>query len=140
MSGGGRRVLDAVLETLVPEGGAFPEGAPTFPLAERVEEFVRGAGAGTAFRLLLYGIELYPLLLPRLGRRRFSRLPLEKRERVLAAWEASRFWPRRQALHALKMIVLSQFYGQPEIHARLGYPHPLARVPIDDLPAPRETP
>jgi len=134
-----RRVLDAVIETLVPEGGAFPEGAPSFSLTERVEEFVRGAGAETTFRLLLHGIELSPLLLPPLAGRRFSRLSLEQRERVLEAWDTSRFWPRRQALHALKMVVLSQFYGRPEIHARLGYPHPLARVPTDDLPEPRET-
>jgi len=134
-----RRVLDAVIETLVPEGGAFPEGAPSFSLTERVEEFVRGAGAETAFRLLLCAIELSPLLLPPLVGRRFSRLSLEQRERVLEAWDTSRFWPRRQALHALEMIVYLQFYGRPEIHALLGYPHPLTRVPTDDLPEPRET-
>ena len=139
MSRAARRALDAVLETLVPEGGAFPEGASTFSVAERVEEFVRGAGAETAFRLLLHGIEFSPLLLPPLAGRRFSRLSLEKRERVLEAWDTSRFWPRRQAVHALKMIVLSQFYGRPEIHARLGYPHPLTRVPTADMPGTRET-
>jgi hypothetical protein len=133
-----RRVLEAVLDTLVPEGGPFPEGAAGSPLAERVEDFVGGAGAGPAFRFLLRGIELSPFCLPPLAFRRFSRLPRDRRERVLEAWETSRFWPRRQAIHALKTIVLSQFYGQPEVHARLRYPHPLTRVPVDDRTTPPE--
>lgn len=126
------RLLESVLETLAPSGGAFPEGASTLPLAESVEEFVQGAGAGAGFRLLLRAIELSPFFLAPFKFRRFSRLSLEERERNLEAWESSRFWPRRQALRALKLLVLSQFYARPEVHSRLGYPHPLKRVPIDD--------
>jgi hypothetical protein len=32
-------------------------------------------------------------------------------------------------MHALKMLVLTHVYSRPEIAARVGYPHPLERVP-----------
>jgi hypothetical protein len=128
----GMRTLGALLEALVPDGGAFPEGASSVPISAHMEEFVTGSGTSVAFRALLCGLEFSPFVMPPIWLRRFSRLPLEDRVRVLESWESSRFWPRRHALHLLKLIALSHFYSDPGVQARLGYPHPLERVPTGD--------
>ncbi|MEE8475527.1 MAG: GMC family oxidoreductase [Myxococcota bacterium] len=127
-----RRLLESVLEALAPSGGAFPEGAQSFPLVDSTEEFVQSTGAAAGFRLLLRAIDLSPFFLRPFKFRRFSRLSLEEREQILEAWESSRFWPRRQVLRAFKLLALSQFYARPEVQSRLGYVHPLERVPLDD--------
>jgi hypothetical protein len=121
----------ALLEALIPPGGPFPEGASTVAVSEEVEGFVAAAGRAGVFRLGLRLLELSPFFLPPLRLRRFSRLPLEDRVTILEAWEGSRLWPRRQVLHLFKLVAFTHFYARPEIHARLGYPRPLDRVPLD---------
>lgn len=141
-AGGSDGVMQALLEAMVPPGGAFEEGACAAPpdvdgeggargLGAEIEAFVAGAGprAPQALRLGLRLLDVSPFLLPPVRRRRFSRLPLDERVRLLEAWERSRLMPRRQAMHALKLLVMLHVYSRPAIEARLGYPPPLARVP-----------
>jgi hypothetical protein len=129
---GSARALHAVLETLAPAGGAFPEGASTLAIEKEVEEFIAGSGTTLAFRALLRALEYSPFVLPPIWLRRLSSLPVQDRVRVLEAWEASRLWPRRHALQMLKLAAMSHFYAHPQVQARLGYPHPLERVPTDE--------
>ncbi len=124
-------VFSAVLEAMVPEGGPFHEGALSARIEPLIEQFVAGAAAPmpAALALVLRLIDLSPFFLPPFRFQRFSRLPLSQRVLLLEAWEKSAFPPRRQAIHLLKLLVVAHFYSRPEVEARLGYPHPLERVP-----------
>ena len=112
-------------------GGPFEEGARGAVSVEMLESFAAGAGprAPRALRLFVRLLDLSPRLLPPFHLRRLSHLPLAARVRCLESWEQSRLPPRRQAMHMLKQLVMLHFYSRPEIAARLGYPHPLDRVP-----------
>lgn len=131
----GARTLHAALDALVPRGGPFEAGAGEARVADAVAEFAEGAKTGHALRALLYVLEVSPFFLPPIWMRPFSRLPVDDRARILEAWENSRLWPRRQALHWLKLLGTSHFYADPEVQRTLGYPHPLVRVPRDAEPA-----
>lgn len=122
-------VFEALLEAMVPPGGPFPEGARESEVSSDLEAFVAGVGAERAFRLALRCLEFSPFVLPPYKFRRFSQLPLPERVELLECWEASRSLLRRQAVHILKLLGMTHFYSRPEIQARLGYPHPLDRVP-----------
>ena len=123
--------LGAVLEAMVPPGGPFDEGATDLVTIEEIDSFISGTGSFTprTLRLGLSLLDISPLLLPPYRMRRFSRLPLEERVRLLDAWEVSRITPRRVLIHALKQLVMMHFYSRPEIMAHLDYPQPLERVP-----------
>lgn len=127
-------LIRALLEAMVPPGGPFEEGAAQAAVAEDVESFVAdlAPSAPRAFRWCLRLLDYSPFFLPPLRLGRFSRLKLDDRVRLLEAWEQSRLPPRRQIIHALKLLVMPHFYSRPEIEARLGYPHPLDRVPREE--------
>src|ERR1700687_4796523 len=121
----------ALVETMVPTGGPFPEGGRDPALAADVEAFIGAVNASVprALRLGLWCLDALPLCWPPRRGHRFSRLPLEDRVHVLEAWERSGLIPLRQLVHTLKLLVMSQFYSRPEIEPRLGDPDPLVRVP-----------
>lgn len=135
----GQRVLRAALEALAPPGaGAIPRDADPAAWTAAVEDFARGAGGLAGVRALLCALELSPFVLPPVWLRRFSKLALEDRVRVLEAWEHSRLPGRREGVALLKLLALPQIYGEPELLRALGYPDPLDRVPLDEpLAAPR---
>src|ERR1700678_4694065 len=93
-----RTVLLAVAEAAMPASGGLEGGSPA--TIARFEHWLgqlspnarRGLGAG------FLALEASPL--PTRGRP-FSRLPLEARMEVLAAWEQSRLHPVRALLRAL---------------------------------------
>lgn len=121
-------ILRAALEAMVPAGAGLPGSAADAAVAGVVRAFCASAGfarLGLALRLL----DVSPWLVPPFRARRFSRLPLDERVRVLEAHERSRFFPRRAAVHALKQVAMLAYYSRPEVEAALGYPSPLARVP-----------
>jgi len=124
----------AILDAMIPPGGPFPEGARDTSLVADVDGFAAGAGASVpaALRFAVRVLDLCPLVIPPLRGRRFSQLSLDERVHVLEAWEGSRLAPLRQLLHTLKLLAMTHFYSQPAIQARLGYPHPLTRVPRED--------
>lgn len=129
-SHGEARILRSVLEALAPPGAALTEQTAGPSAAARIEDYVRAAGGLGALRALLHVLELSPFVLPPVWLRRFSKLTLDDRVRVLLAWEDSGLWPRRQAIAALKLVALTQVYGRPEVLHRIGYQDPLDRVPL----------
>jgi hypothetical protein len=117
-----RALLHAVLDALVPRGGAFPAGAADTDLDTALGRHVarlhpRLGPAG--LRLLLRAIEYGAVVFERT--RPFSRLDAAGRERALGAWEASRLGPRRQLVASLKLVALMHFYERPETWAGIGY-------------------
>ena len=94
----GSPVFAALVEAMVPPGGAFAAGGLDLVSAADLDSFIGGRGlpAARGLRLGLRLLDLCPFLLaPRHGRR-FSRLALAERIAVLEAWERSRLVPLRQ--------------------------------------------
>jgi hypothetical protein len=122
-TGAGRDLerLRAVLDTLVPRGGAFAFGAADTDVdAVLARYFARLHPLGPAgLRLLLLAIEYGAVVFEHT--RPFSRLEPGARERALAAWETSRFAFRRQILETLKLLALMHLYERPEAWPAIGY-------------------
>ena len=113
--------LRAVLDTLVPRGGAFALGAADTDVDDVLARyFARLHPLGPAgLRLLLLAIEYGAVVFE--GTRPFSRLDPAAREHALAAWETSRLGFRRQILESLKLLGLMHFYERPEVWPGIGY-------------------
>ena len=113
-------LLSLVVDTMVPGAAAAP-AAGRLPLPEVLWRYV-----GSLHRLgpvgltaMLHALEYGPYVFgPR--RRRFSRMNPAERELYLASWESSRLAPRRQFLHALKLIVMLHAYESREACATIG--------------------
>jgi len=116
-----RELLKAVLDALVPRGGAFPIGAADTDLDETLARyFARLHPFGPAgLRVLLRAIEYGTVVFERT--RPFSRLDPAARERALAAWETSRLGLRRQLVASVKLLGLLHFYERPETWPGIGY-------------------
>ncbi len=114
-------LLRAVLDALVPRGGAFPTGAADTDLdAALVRYFGSLHRLGpVGLRLLLLAVEYGAVVFD--WTRPFSRLDPPARERALAAWETSRLAFRRQLIASLKLLALMHFYERPEAWAGVGY-------------------
>ncbi|MBI2890946.1 MAG: hypothetical protein HYY13_09210 [Nitrospirae bacterium] len=84
-------------------------------------------------RSLLRLIEYSPLIFS-LRPARFSRLPLEERERQLQGWEGSHWLVRRLLLLALKAIVAMCYTSVEEVAASLGYARDCLSHHRSDLP------
>ena len=116
-----RQLLQAVLEALVPRGGAFATGAADVALDDAVARYfarlhpLGPAGLRVLLRALEYGTVLFERTRP------FSRLDAAARERALAAWEASRLGLRRQLVASVKLLGLLHFYERPETWPGIGY-------------------
>jgi hypothetical protein len=128
LSAGEAAILRAALEAAVPAGGSLPGSAADPESESAVRAFCESANfaaLGLALRLL----DVSPFLVPPFRLRRFSKLALEERVRLLEAHESSAFFVRRAAVHAFKQVAMLAYYARPEVEAALGYPNPLARVP-----------
>jgi len=114
-------LLRAVLEALVPRGGAFETGAADTDLdAALARYFARLHPLGPlGLRFLLLAIEYGAVVFERTAP--FSRLEPAAREGALAAWERSRLGPRRQLIASLKLLALMHFYERPATWRAIGY-------------------
>ena len=54
----------------------------------------------------------------------FTQLDPAQQDRVLARWRDARAGFRRTVHRGLSKLVLSVYWGQPEVFARIGYPGP----------------
>ena len=113
--------LRAVLDALVPRGGAFPTGAADTDLDAALARYFASLHplGPVGLRLLLLAIEYGAVVFERT--RPFSQLDPAARERALAAWETSRLGPRRQLLASVKLLALMHFYERPEVWTAIGY-------------------
>jgi hypothetical protein len=115
------KLLRAVLDALVPRGGAFPLGAADTDVdAALVRYFGSLHRLGpVGLRLVLVAIEYGAVVFERT--KPLSQLDADGRERALAAWEESRLWPRRRLIESVKLLALMHFYEKPEAWAAIGY-------------------
>ncbi len=114
-------LLRAVLDTLVPRGGAFATGAADTELDHDLATyFARLHPLGPlGLRLLLRAVEYGAVVFEHTPP--FSRLDPAGRERALAAWETSRLGLRRQLIASLKLLAMMHFYDRPAAWAGIGY-------------------
>jgi hypothetical protein len=114
-------LLRAVLDALVPRGGAFALGAADTEVEHLLVRHVRRLhplgplGLRVLLRAIEYGAVAFERSAP------FSRLDPQARERALAAWERSHLSPRRQLIASLKLLALMHFYERPEAWPGIGY-------------------
>src|SRR5262245_1198041 len=114
-------LLRAVLDALVPRGGAFATGAADSDVDEALQRYFASLHplGPIGLRVLLLAIEYGAVVFERTAP--FSRLDPAARERALAAWETSRLAPRRQLIASLKLTALMHFYERPAIWPAIGY-------------------
>lgn len=118
-------ILEAVTETFVPSGGAFPVGAREVDLARRIDALLAGQGPDVArgLRGALWLTELGAgPLSGQFGR--FTRLAPESRERAIRALAESPLALPRDVFAGLKQVSLFAFYAQPESWPATGYEGP----------------
>lgn len=114
-------LLRAVLDALVPRGGAFATGAADVDLDATLSRYfarlhpLGPVGLHLLLRTLEYGTAVFA------GGRPFSRLDPAAREHALAGWETSRLGPRRQVVASLKLLALMHFYERPETWSGIGF-------------------
>ncbi len=133
-----RRALEDICDTFCPSG----DGAPTareLGVAEALLEAVALNPRASERRQLAMLLSLWdsPALgaLGGAGRRRFSDLPADERERVLLSWRDSRTPQRRAVFQALRKGALLFYYMVPGRHGgrnpawdAIGYDGPLGQL------------
>ncbi len=116
------QTLNALIETMLPAGGAFNVGGRDTALAEDLSGYFRHLHPRGALglALLLTGMEFAPYVFgPR--RTRFTRLTVPERERFLSGFEQSRLAPRRQLFASLKLVTTMHFYGYAAVQGSIGF-------------------
>ena len=115
-----RRILAALLDSLVPSGGPFPLGAADGQVSASVSRYFRQLDprGETALRLMLRALEWSSLVL---ARGRFTGLAPPARERLLARLARSRFAVARHLSTATKLVVTMRFYTDERAQRAIGY-------------------
>ena len=116
------KILSAIMNAIVPRGGAYEQGAADYDLLPEAEQYIRCLNplARFGFPFLFSYIE-YGALLSR--GRVFSRLPEEEAGEYLEGLEESRRYYKRAIILALKMITLLVFYDIDANARVIGYKH-----------------
>ncbi|MBN2160440.1 MAG: GMC family oxidoreductase [Spirochaetes bacterium] len=122
LKGGKGRILSAIMNAIIPRGGAYGPGAADFDLLPAAEGFVKSMNLlfRIGFPFLLLYMEYGALL--RTGKR-LTRLPDELAAEYLESFDESRFYYRRAIILALKMIAMLAFYDRDENASLIGYSH-----------------
>ena len=120
--------MAAVARAMVPPGGAVAAGADDLGLpakiAASVDDYPRFAH--NQVRLLLFGVEHYPLISGHM--RRFSALSSEEQFSFLDAMaHHKRSALRRLVVSYLKSIVFGAYVSQPEVEGAIGYRYECVR-------------
>jgi hypothetical protein len=115
-------ILAAVMNAIIPRGGAYGPGAADFDLLPRADAYVRAFNplVRMGFPFLLLYIEYGALV--RAGTR-FTRMSDDEATAYLEGFEESRLYYRRTIALALKMITMLAFYDIDENAALIGYSH-----------------
>ena len=115
-------VLEALVDALLPVGGAFALGARDTPAVSDLRAYFCRMlpGGPMTLALLLRALNYGPLLF---GPRpvRFLRLSADERQRYLAGFERARFAPRRQLIAALKLVTMLHFYDYPQVQQAIHH-------------------
>lgn len=119
-----RSFLDALAEAVIGDGGAVPVGPTEARTVDRAIEHIRSQAPDVrrGFVALAWFFEWLPVLMGEFAR--FSRLPVERRVRVLDRCEKSALSALRQIAQMLKLVIYLQYYSEPAVEGALGIEAP----------------
>ncbi len=122
VKGKNKAILRAVMNAIIPRGGAFASGAADYDLIPRVNEILR------TFNPLLK--PLIPIILIYIQfsaffhkGRLFTNLPENRAIQFLNKMELSPLFYRRFFMLLLKMLTMMTFYEKDENASVIGYTH-----------------
>jgi len=116
------RIIAAVTERLIPEGGELPLAAPDTVAYRFLARYLRDQEpvARLALKALFIIFDLAPVLF--IGRlSRFVNLSPLVQDLYLADWGASRIYYRRMTLVLLKTLTGMGYYNDPQVLAHIGF-------------------
>lgn len=141
-------IFRAVMNALIPRGGAFAPGAADYDLVPRINELLEKIDPAIrlGFPFLMFYIEYSAIF--HTGRR-FTGLAEDKASQFLTGMEHSRMAYRRYIALSMKMMTCMAFYEQREVAEAIGYYHGChlgggddasgaAASPVDPEPTPDE--
>lgn len=122
LKGRNAAILKAVMNAIIPRGGAFGPGAADYDLLPRVEAIVRSYDPSirSLFPLMLSYIQFTALL--RRGRV-FTRLREDRAIAFLHGMETSPFFYRRIIILLMKLVTMLAFYEDDAVSRFTGYVH-----------------
>jgi hypothetical protein len=116
------KILTAIMNAIIPRGGAYGPGAADYDLLPRAEAFI--LAMNPLFRMgipyLLRYIEYSSLISTGT---RFTRLTEEAASAYMEGFDESRLYYKRGIVLALKMIAMLAFYDIDENAELIGYRH-----------------
>ncbi|MBP7736057.1 MAG: hypothetical protein KA369_08820 [Spirochaetes bacterium] len=115
-------IFSAVMNVIIPQGGAFKPGAADFDLLPRADEVLMSYDPAIRklFPLMLNYIQFSSIL--RKGRC-FTSLTMDKGIHVLEAMETSPFFYRRIMILLMKLLTMLTFYESDDNARLTGYEH-----------------
>jgi hypothetical protein len=122
LNGKNGTIFKAVMNAIIPRGGAFAPGAADFDLLPRADRLLMSyePAVKALFPLMLRYVHYGALV--RTGRV-FTRLNDEKGAAYLAAMEHSPFFYRRLVLLLMKLLTMLVFYERDDMALHTGYVH-----------------
>lgn len=122
LKGRNGEILKAVMNAIIPRGGAFGPGAGDYDLLPRVEAIVKSYDPSirSLFPLMLTYIQFTALL--RSGRV-FTRLREDRAIAFLHGMETSPFFYRRIIILLMKLVTMLAFYEVDGVSRFTGYVH-----------------
>ncbi|MFO8058698.1 MAG: hypothetical protein R6V10_15535 [bacterium] len=120
LSGPSRRMMESLAETIIPHEAPDRPGAADIGLVDLLLNWLSTfPGGKTGFVLYCWLWEFSPFLSFKFSR--LSRLPLEKRVKLLEKRERSRLYTLRMSFVLLKGLFMGGFYNQPRVWKHIGY-------------------
>ena len=115
-------IFSAVMNAIIPRGGAFEEGAADFDLLPRADRILLSYDPSIrgAFPLMLRYIQYSSIL--RTGRV-FTRLTEKRGTALLSSMEQSPFFYRRMIMLMMKLVTMLSFYDNEHTERLAGYVH-----------------
>lgn len=137
------RIIESFAEAVLDvPGGKFTHSVASVGLAARVDQQLQvvSRDSRVLFLIILYGLE-WTAPFYCLNGRRFSRMPLTMRQKLVAGWQRAHWSVRRMMRRYLEAIVISNYYSIPIVAAQCGYlpkfqpprPAPLLRADRAEL-------
>lgn len=122
LKGNRAAILRAVMNAIIPRGGAFAAGAADFNLLPGAESMLAryDPAIRAMFPLMLAYIQYSALL--RTGRV-FTSLDDEKGAEFLSSMERSPFFYRRTIILLMKLVTMLCFYENDDMSRLAGYEH-----------------
>jgi len=119
------KIISALSERLVPEGGELPVSVDETGSYEFLARYLRDMDSGgrLGIKILFVVFDLLPLLF--IGRfSRFVNLSPGEQDLYLVDWQTSRIYYRRMVVVLLKTLTGMGFYNDPKVLEAIGFKIP----------------